>query len=85
MGVLTAIKNRGVQDCLTAAVDGLTGFPDTVNTVFPDTEVQLCAPSAAAPPQKASSHGQEFGKICFLQRPESAGRQSHKKIYLAPV
>jgi transposase-like protein len=31
-----------VQDTLIAAVDGLTGFPDAINAVFPDTEVQLC-------------------------------------------
>jgi len=42
MGILNEIKNRGVQDCLIAAVDGLTGFPDAINAVFPETEVQLC-------------------------------------------
>jgi putative transposase len=40
--VLTELKNRGVQDILIAAVDGLTGFPDAINAVFPKTEVQLC-------------------------------------------
>jgi len=42
MGILNELKNRGVQDTLIAAVDGLTGFPDAVTAVFPDTEVQLC-------------------------------------------
>ena len=42
MGVLNELKNRGVQDMLLAAVDGLTGFPDAINAVFPQTEVQLC-------------------------------------------
>jgi transposase-like protein len=42
MGIMNELKNRGVQDCLIAAADGLAGFPDAVNTVFPDTEVQLC-------------------------------------------
>jgi transposase-like protein len=42
MGILNELKNRGVQDILLAAVDGLTGFPDAVNAVFPKTEVQLC-------------------------------------------
>ena len=42
LGVLTELKNRGVQDILIAAVDGLTGFPDAINAVFPKTEVQLC-------------------------------------------
>jgi transposase-like protein len=42
MGILNELKNRGVQDILLAAVDGLTGFPDAVAAVFPKTEVQLC-------------------------------------------
>jgi len=41
-GILNGLKNRGVQDTLIAAVDGLTGFPGAVNAVFPETEVQLC-------------------------------------------
>ena len=39
---MNELKNRGVQDILLAAVDGLTGFPDAVAAVFPKTEVQLC-------------------------------------------
>lgn len=42
LGVLNELKNRGVQDVLIAAVDGLSGFPDAINAVFPKTEVQLC-------------------------------------------
>jgi transposase-like protein len=42
MGILNELKNRGVQDILIAAVDGLSGFPDAINAVFPQTEVQLC-------------------------------------------
>jgi len=41
-GILNELKNRGVNDILIAAVDGLTGFPDAINSVFPKTEVQLC-------------------------------------------
>ena len=40
--VLTELQNRGVQDILIACVDGLTGFPDAINAVFPATKVQLC-------------------------------------------
>ena len=42
MGILNELKNRGVKDILIAAVDGLSGFPDAINSVFPKTEVQLC-------------------------------------------
>lgn len=40
--VLTDLHNRGVQDILIASVDGLKGFPEAINSVFPGTEVQLC-------------------------------------------
>ena len=40
--VLTDLQNRGVEDILIASVDGLKGFPEAINAVFPDTEVQLC-------------------------------------------
>jgi transposase-like protein len=40
--VLTDLHNRGVEDILIASVDGLKGFPEAINSVFPDTEVQLC-------------------------------------------
>ena len=40
--VLTQLQNRGVKDILIACIDGLTGFPEAITTVFPKTEVQLC-------------------------------------------
>jgi putative transposase len=40
--VLNELQNRGLRDVLIAAVDGLSGFPDAIRTVFPKTEVQLC-------------------------------------------
>jgi putative transposase len=42
MQVLTDLQNRGVKDIFIACVDGLKGFPETIETVFPSTEVQLC-------------------------------------------
>lgn len=42
LGVLTELKNRGVEDFLIAAVDGLKGFPDAIAAVYPKTQVQLC-------------------------------------------
>jgi putative transposase len=40
--ILTEIRNRGVQDILIACVDGLKGFPEAIQSVYPKTEVQLC-------------------------------------------
>ena len=40
--VVTELKNRGVQDIFIACVDGLKGFPEAIETVYPATQVQLC-------------------------------------------
>jgi putative transposase len=42
MQVLTDLKQRGVRDILIACVDGLTGFPDAIEAIFPKTTVQTC-------------------------------------------
>lgn len=42
LSVLTELKKRGLQDILIACVDGLKGFPDAINSVFPQTYIQLC-------------------------------------------
>ncbi len=42
LSVLTDLHNRGVEDILIACVDGLTGFPEAIATIYPDTEVQQC-------------------------------------------
>jgi len=42
LSVFNDIKNRGVQDCFIACVDGLKGLPEAIESVFPETQVQLC-------------------------------------------
>lgn len=42
LSVLTDLQNRGVEDILIACVDGLKGFPEAINSIFPRVEVQLC-------------------------------------------
>jgi putative transposase len=42
LSVLTELKNRGLNDILIACVDGLKGFPDAINSVYPKTRIQLC-------------------------------------------
>lgn len=41
LNVLTELQNRGVKDILIAYVDGLEGFPDAINSAFPETQIQL--------------------------------------------
>lgn len=42
MSVLNDLKSRGVADIFIACMDGLTGFPEAVRAVYPNTKVQLC-------------------------------------------
>jgi putative transposase len=42
LSVLTELQNRGLKDIFIACVDGLTGFPEAIEAVYPQTRVQLC-------------------------------------------
>jgi len=42
LSVLTELKNRGIEDILIACIDGLKGFPDAINTIYPEAKIQLC-------------------------------------------
>lgn len=42
LAVLTELRNRGVKDIFIACVDGLSGFPEAIEAVYPQTRVQLC-------------------------------------------
>ena len=42
LGVMTEQQTRGVKDILIACVDGLKGFPEAINAVYPETQIQLC-------------------------------------------
>jgi len=45
LSVLSALRSRGVQDILIACVDGLKGFPEAIESMYPKTQVQLCVSS----------------------------------------
>ena len=42
LSVLTDLQNRGVEDILISSIDGLKGFPEAINSIYPKAEVQLC-------------------------------------------
>jgi transposase-like protein len=73
MGILNELKNRGVEDILIAAVDGLTGFPDAIHAVFSNTEVQLCMVHMVRNSVKYVSY-----------KDRKAVTSDLKEIYLAP-
>ena len=72
--VLTELRNRGVQDILIACTDGLTGFPDAIRAVFPDTHVQLCIVHMVRNSTRYVSY-KDLKKVCG----------DLKKIYGAPA
>jgi putative transposase len=72
--VLTEIKNRGVQDIFIACVDGLKGFPDAIETVYPQAQVQLCIVHLVR-------HSLDY--VSWKQRKEVAG--DLRPIYAAPT
>ena len=78
MGILNELKNRGVKEILVAAVDGLSGFPEAVNSVFPKTEVQLCIRTLVRVHMVRSS----MKYVPYKDR--KAVTVDLKKIYLAP-
>ena len=42
LSVLSELRQRGVEDILVACVDGLKGFPEAIESVYPKTQIQLC-------------------------------------------
>ena len=74
MGVLSELKNRGVEDILIACMDGLTGFPDALRAIYPKTRVQLCIVHMVRNSTKFVSY-KDLKKVCA----------DLKKIYTAPT
>ena len=81
MGVLTELKNRGVQDILIACMDGLSSFPEAVRSIYPDTRIQLCIVHMVRNSTKFVSY-KDLKKLCadlksvYSAATEKAGRQS---------
>lgn len=42
LSIMTELKNRGLQDIFIACTDGLKGFPEAIEAVYPKTQIQLC-------------------------------------------
>ena len=81
MGVLSDLKNRGVQDILIACMDGLSGFPEAVRAVYPDTRVQLCIVHMVRNSTRFVSY-KDIKKVCadlkavYSANTETAGRDA---------
>jgi transposase-like protein len=81
MSVLNELKNRGVEDILIACMDGLTGFPEAVRAVYPETHVQLCIVHMVRNSTKFVSY-KDLKKVCsdlkavYTAASEEAGRDA---------
>ena len=81
MGVLTELKNRGLQDILIACMDGLSGFPEAVRSVYPETRVQLCIVHMIRNSTRFVSY-KDLKKVCvdlkavYSASTETAGRDA---------
>ena len=60
---MTELKNRGARDILIACMDGLSGFPDAVRAVYPQTRVQLCIVHMVRNSTKFVSY-KDLKKVC---------------------
>jgi transposase-like protein len=74
MGVLTQLKNRGVEDILIACMDGLTGFPEALRSIYSQTRVQLCIVHMVRNSTKFVSY-KDLKKLCA----------DLKQVYSAPT
>jgi len=72
--VVTELKNRGVKDIFIACVDGLKGFPEAIEAVFPQAQIQLCIVHMVR-------HSLNY--VSWKQRKEAA--DDLKAIYQAPT
>jgi len=81
MGVLSELKNRGVEDILIACMDGLTGFPDALRAIYPNTRIQLCIVHMIRNSTKYVSY-KDLKKVCadlktvYAAATEDAGREA---------
>ena len=69
--VLTDLKLRGVQDIFIACIDNLTGFADTIEDLFPRTDVQLCLVHQM----------RELDEVYLVERPEGLCKESETNLY----
>jgi putative transposase len=74
MGVLTEIRNRGVQDTFIVCCDGLKGLPDSIRAVWPQADVQLCVVHLVRSALRFTSK-KYWGKVC----------RDLREIYTAPT
>ena len=84
LSVLNEIKNRGVQDVLIFAIDGLNGFNEAIKAVYPKAEIQRCIVHHGAKRNPAAKRGQIRNSLKFVSwKDRKALAKDLKCIYSA--
>lgn len=82
LGIITELKNRGVQDIYIACVDGLKGFPEAIEAVFPKTQVQLCIVHLLRSSLTYVSHKDKKEVVSDLQKVYKSSTITEAEYYL---
>lgn len=82
LSVLTELQNRGIKDIFICCVDGLSGFPEAINSVFPKTAVQLCIVHMIRNSLKYVSYKDKKAVVADLKRIYTSISSDEAKIEL---
>lgn len=82
LSVFTELQNRGLKDIFIACMDGLTGLPEAVETLYPHTRVQLCMVHMVRNSLKYVSYKHRKEVAADLKLIYSAGTESEAGVYL---
>jgi len=82
LSVFTELQNRGLKDIFIACVDGLTGLPEAIETIYPHTRVQLCMVHLVRNSLKYVSYTHRKEVAADLKLIYSASTEAEAQIYL---
>lgn len=82
LSVFTELQNRGLKDIFIACVDGLTGLPEAIETLYPQTRVQLCMVHLVRNSLKYVSYKHRKEVAADLKLIYSASTEAEAQVYL---
>jgi putative transposase len=82
LAVFTELQNRGLKDIFIACMDGLTGLPEAVETLYPQTRVQLCMVHMVRNSLKYVSYKHRKEVAADLKLVYGAATEAQAQVYL---
>ena len=82
LAVFTELQNRGVKDIYIACMDGLTGLPEAIETLYPQTRIQLCMVHMVRNSLKYVSYKHRKEVAADLKLIYSASTEGEAQVYL---